>query len=382
MPLIELHLDKMSITGENAKKEQYPFLRAIYTYNAYYGTQGNKLLKVYFSKAFEILSTSILSSAFFSSEIKNNKHIFEEILNHAPFYSVYNLSPTKQIDEEKQGEKDDSSIYNITTDDCDSFIKKLDEWNEKHCKKISPLFTSTAQLISLLCAVFNKSFTQVAYLRKEFEPSKGDELVDLVLRFKYIILNAFGFFLKKSGVRIAANIAIDAERKTLRNESEFKKSPTYKYNVEWANDEDNGKYKEFMQSIEEHPVFVKFDYKKTSARITNQSNSGQSTQSTKNTRGRPSKIDKHSPDTALKQKAMILFRKYFSEEDFGRFKSLTDYIIERGAIDNENIKKKSSELFLEFKGLLGDIEKLYKTTDLVKLYSELSQIFDEGQSNA
>ena len=90
------------------KNEKYPFLLAIYTYNAYYGTQGNKQRKVYFSKAFEILATSILNASICRKEI--DKQNFSEILNDAPFYSVYNLNPTKQVDEEKQNEEDDASV--------------------------------------------------------------------------------------------------------------------------------------------------------------------------------------------------------------------------------------------------------------------------------
>uniref|UniRef100_UPI0022E88CEB hypothetical protein n=1 Tax=Aeromonas sp. QDB20 TaxID=2989835 RepID=UPI0022E88CEB len=249
MPPIELHLDKMSITGENAKNEKYPFLLAIYTYNAYYGTQGNKQLKVYFSKAFEILATSILNAARCHNGI--DKRTFSDILNDAPFYSVYNLSPTKQVDEEKQDEKDESSVDTIGAENCDNFIAELEKWNINRRESISTLFTNPAQRISLLSAVFNKIFTQISYLRMVFEVDKGDNLVDLSLRFKYIVLNAFGFFLKESGSRITANTAIDAAQKTLRNDNEFKKTPTYKGNVEWINEEGNEKYKEFIHAIEE-----------------------------------------------------------------------------------------------------------------------------------
>lgn len=265
MPPIELHLDKMSITEENANNEKYPFLLAIYTYNAYYGTQGNKQRKVYFSKAFEILATSILNASICRKEI--DKQSFSEILNDAPFYSVYNLNPTKQVDEEKQNEEDDASVVTIGAENCDNFIEELEKWNLNHRESISNLFTNPTQIISLLSAVFNKAFTQISYLRKVFDVEKGDELVDLSIRFKYIVLNAFGFFLKESGSRIAANTAIDATQNTLRNDNEFKKTPTYKGNVEWINEEGNEKYKEFIHAIEDHPIFVKFESGKTSAKI-------------------------------------------------------------------------------------------------------------------
>lgn len=374
MPPIELHLDKMSITRENISQEKYPFLLAIYTYNAYYGTQANKQLKIYFSKAFEILSTSILSTALFYNEI--DKHIFSEILNDAPFYSVYNLSPTKQVDEEKQGEEDEFSAYTIGADVCERFIAELEKWNREHRENISALFTNSAQLISLLSAVFNKSFTQVAYLRKEFEPSKGDELVDLSLRFKYITLNAFGFFLKESGVRIAANIAIGAERTTLRDENEFKKSPTYKGNVEWINDDSNEKYKKFMQAVEAHPVFVTFDNEKTSARITNQSNY------TSQSQGRPANKKNReknlNPSNKQKYDAKKLVENILGNIKLKEMISLIkNNDIDSGIYHKDDIKK----LYHELKKIFGDTSTLNKATDIVKLYVVLESHFNQGYFN-
>lgn len=378
MPPIELHLDKMSITKDNIEKEQNPFLLAIYTYNAYYGTQGNKQLKIYFSKAFEILSTSILNANYFHEEIRNSTNIFEEILNQAPFYSVYNLSPTKQVDEEKQSEEDESSVYSITVSECESFIKELDEWNEDYHDKISTLFANPSQLISLLSAVFNKSFTQISYLRKEFDPSKGDELIDLVLRFKYIILNAFGFFLKENGIRIASNIAIEAEKITLRDDSKFKNTPTYKGNVEWINEEGNVKYKEFISAIENHPVFVKLDDRVPSAKITTQSNSWQSSKDKVNSKT-TSPTKKFRPSNNLQQMALKSFNELFNNEGFYNYKSLIKYIGTDEFDKNENIKEKSEQLLNSFRTLLGDINKLYKTTDLAKLYLVLSIKLNQGK---
>ncbi|WP_205619638.1 hypothetical protein, partial [Aeromonas bestiarum] len=381
MPPIELHLDRMSITKDNIEKEKNPFLLAIYTYNAYYGTQGNKQLKIYFSKAFEILSTSILNANYFPEKVRDSKNIFEEILNQAPFYSVYNLSPTKQVDEEKQSEEDESSVYSITESECEYFIKELDKWNEDFHDKISTLFTNSAQLISLISAVFNKSFTQISYLRKEFDPSKGDELIDLVLRFKYIILNAFGFFLKENGIRIPSNIAIEAEKITLRDESKFKNTPTYKGNVEWINEEDNVKYKEFIISIENHPIFVKLDDRRPSAKITTQSNSLPSRKDKVNSK-LTSPRKKFRPSNDLQKKALKSFNELFNEVGFYNYKSLMEYISTDEFDKDEKIKEKSALLFNSFRTLLGDISRLYKTTNLAKLYLVLSIKFNQGKLDA
>ncbi|MFM4917098.1 hypothetical protein ACEUCL_04935 [Aeromonas dhakensis] len=373
MPPIELHLDKMSITGENAKNEKYPFLLAIYTYNAYYGTQGNKQLKVYFSKAFEILATSILNAARCHNGI--DKRTFSDILNDAPFYSVYNLSPTKQVDEEKQDEKDESSVDTIGAENCDNFIAELEKWNINRRESISTLFTNPAQRISLLSAVFNKIFTQISYLRMVFEVDKGDNLVDLSLRFKYIVLNAFGFFLKESGSRITANTAIDAAQKTLRNDNEFKKTPTYKGNVEWINEEGNEKYKEFIHAIEEHPIFVKFDDKKTSSRITNQSNwTSPSPRSTTKKNGQAKKRASERQQSDAKTAVKNLFGEM-------KLKDVISYI-ENNLNSDKYSKVVIYSLYEKLVNIFGDVNNLHKGADIVRLYAALDSKFKQGSLNA
>ncbi|TNJ15570.1 hypothetical protein CF111_19735 [Aeromonas sobria] len=374
MPPIELHLDKMSITGENTKNEQYPFLLAIYTYNAYYGTQGNKQRKVYFSKAFEILTTSILNANSCQKEI--DKNTFSEILNDAPFYSVYNLSPTKQVDEEKQDEEDESSVDTIGADNCDNFIAELERWNVNHRESISTLFTNPAQLISLLSAVFNKTFTQISYLRKVFDVENGDELVDLSLRFKYIILNAFGFFLKESGVRIAANIAIGAAQKTIRDDNEFKKSPTYKGNVEWINEEGKDDYKKFIHAIEKHPIFVEFDDKKTSSRITNQSKWTSPTTSPRPTTKKNDNLKKR-PNERQKSDAKTAVESVFGEM---KLKEATSYIEHNLDLKKYNINDITS-LYHKLVNIFGNVNSLHKGTDIVRLYAELDSKFKKGSLN-
>ncbi|MFM4812705.1 hypothetical protein [Aeromonas dhakensis] len=371
MPPIELHLDKMSITGKYAEKEQYSFLLAIYTYNAYYGTQGNKQRKVYFSKAFEILATSILNANLCRKEI--DKQCFSEILNDAPFYSVYNLSPTKQVDEED--EKDEYSVDTIGSENCDAFIAELEKWNVNHRESISNLFTNPTQIISLLSAVFNKVFTQISYLRKVFDVEKGDELVDLSIRFKYIVLNAFGFFLKESGARIAANTAIDAAQKTLRDDTEFKKTPTYKGNVEWINEESNEKYKEFIHAIEEHPIFVKFDDKKTSSRITNQSNwISPSPRSTTKKNGQA----KRRASERQQSDAKTAVKNFFGEM---KLKDAISYI-ENNLNSDKYSKVVIYSLYEKLVSIFGDVNNLHKGTDIVRLYAALDSKFKQGSLNA
>ncbi|KFN17558.1 hypothetical protein JM66_19970 [Aeromonas bestiarum] len=49
---------------------------------------------------------------------------------------------------------------------------------------------------------------------------------------------------------------------------------------------------------------------------------------------------------------------------------------------DEKIKEKSALLFNSFRTLLGDISRLYKTTNLAKLYLVLSIKFNQGKLDA
>ncbi|MGL4780401.1 MAG: hypothetical protein ACRCXN_06190, partial [Bacteroidales bacterium] len=368
MPPIELHLDKMSVTKAEADNE-LPSILAIYTYNSYYGTQGNKQLKIYFSRAIELLFTSILNA---SKDNCDNKPLYKEILEQAPFYSVYKLSPTKQVEEEVSDNADDESVDTTFNTENENIIEKIKAWDEKYADVIERAFKNHCQTISLLSAVFNKTLTQIEYLRKSFKTikaSRDDELIDLALRFKYITVNSFAFFLKENGLRVKSNIAIDTNVGTLRNATKFTQSSnTYRENIGWVESSDSIEAK-FISAIAEHPIFV------TQHDITNHENKclylapAKAEEKTTN-----QEADKVS--TQAKQHFYNQFKDTTYDNPTALFNHLND-INETGVAINNSIKEKAMNLFLDLQSMSSEIEILSDRYILKKIYTLLTKMFKE-----
>ncbi|MCH7350105.1 hypothetical protein [Aeromonas sp. MR7] len=369
MPPIELHLDKMSVTKAEADNES-PFLLAIYTYNSYYGTQGNKQLKIYFSRAIELLFTSILNA---SKDEADNKPIYKEILEQAPFYSVYNLNPTKQVEEEVSYEPDEESVDTNFNNENKTLISKIVAWDHEYAELVNQAFANRSQAISLLSAVFNKTFTQIGYLRKSFKTiktSREDELIDLALRFKYITLNSFGFFLKENGIRVTSNIAIETKVETLRNATRFKQSSnTYRENIGWIYSSDSTEAK-LIDAISKHPIFVQLNDLKTlqntSIFIAPPILKEDDEKNKKRLRRIRTKISKEINDK---------FSSFFKNTKYDTPNKLIKYIFEVDAFSDPIVLKKAMDLLSSLKIISKRIEFLSDRHPLKKLYISLTEKF-------
>lgn len=265
MPPLEMHTNNMTITDEQAKQEKNnPLMLDIYTHKAYYNTLGNQQRKIFFSRAFELLSTSLLMIN--SSNINDAEwnHQFKEIFDKPPFYSIHALNPTKLIDEpiayQTPTSQYSDSDKNDEQSDYSDLLKKINTWKENNHEKINDYLSSSGHLISLLAAVFNKTFTQLNLLRAKYHSPnekeiKKDKLIDSILRFHYILINSFGFFIKDREV-ISANLAIGTNISTLRSRREFaSRSNPYRTNVSWIDKAEHSKSASFLQAIISHPVF-------------------------------------------------------------------------------------------------------------------------------
>lgn len=368
MPPIEFHLDKMSITKAEAVN-QNPILLAIYTYNAYYGTQGNKQLKIYFSRAIELLFTSILNA---TQGGDNNNLLYSDILEQAPFYSIYNLNPTKQVEEEVSANADDESVDTAFNAENENIIEKINEWDKKHADIISNVFKNHCQTISLLSAVFNKTLTQIGNLRKSFktiQASRDDELIDLALRFKYITINSFAFFLKENGLRVKSNIAIDTKVDTLRNATKFTQSSnTYRENIEWV-ESSNSIEAKFIRAIAEHPIFV------TQDDITNHEDKRLYLAPAK-TEEKTANQDADKVSTQAKQYFYNQFKDTIYDNPTALLNHLNIINNTDATIDN-SIKEKVRNLFSDLQSISSDIENLSDRYVLKKIYTLLMKMFKE-----
>ncbi|MCH1925049.1 hypothetical protein L9G74_00295 [Shewanella sp. C32] len=296
MPPLEMHTDRMSITNDNAKEDKSKLALGVYTNWAYYSTQGNQQRKIFFSRAFELLATSLFMASSLKNENKEAwKDIFINIFNSVPFYSIHALNPTKTVNENSPDDLENGSKNITASNDANEDIKiivdfsnELINWVEKYASILQDYITDTSHLIALLSAVFNKAFSQLNILRERYhnDKNKEDQLLDAILRYRYILVNAFASFIKSDGV-VQANLALDTLPTTLRDINYFSSfSSTYKRNVGWihtsaasehSNNDTKGALSEsskddlkdttvdkientsgvkFLESILNHPIFT------------------------------------------------------------------------------------------------------------------------------
>ncbi|MFA0181108.1 hypothetical protein AB4463_11905 [Vibrio cyclitrophicus] len=319
MPPLEMHTDNMSVTETNAKNVKNPIALAIYTHWAYYSTQGYQQRKIFFSRAFDLLATSLfMAAASNTSEVdehgkaelidKDKRNKFREILNTVPFYSIHALNPTKTVEEDLS--KEGSIAENLESDHeegdsalVDQFSGHLLQWTKDNQLDVQAYIKDSTRLVALLSAVFNKAFSQLNLLRNLYHKGEHPEeqLLDGILRFRYIVANAFGFFIKSKGV-VPANLALTTSHITLREKATFaNSSSTYKRNVSWVDlpekvddslGEDEGSEQtgptlsstevieaRFVKAVMNHPVFTQLGVdinscvSEQSALITNSSGS-------------------------------------------------------------------------------------------------------------
>lgn len=282
MPPLEMHTNAVSITKKNESSEQTKkIIFNIYTDRTYYNSQETLQRKIFFSRAYDILGTSLIMAV--KKDRSNNsewRSVFERIFSSRPFYSIFSINPTKTIDDynEVESESMESEVeLDTLKENVDQFITDIFSWNEMYAENINNFIGNSSQLVSLLSAVFNKTFSQLNILRYRYNVNVDDSLIDAILRFFYISTNAFGFFIKENGY-IATNVAINTSITRLRDRDSFiKESSTYRDNVAWALESESDAAK-FLQAIIDHPIFEKIidlDFKScanyTSSKITNSS---------------------------------------------------------------------------------------------------------------
>jgi hypothetical protein len=300
MPPLEMHTRRMTISNNAIKEEKIKnsVLFNLYTHRDYYGSQGSQTYKVFFSRAFEILGSSLLMLNINLTKTYYDNiwiELLNKILSDAPFYCIHAINPTKyttqeegansdEIDEVDEEVAEQASKYGFEI----SFAQDLATWSVKHSIILSLL--QRESLLPLLHAVFNKVFTQLHLLRINHNKLEDEHLSDTARRFEYIVINAFATFLKKSGV-VKANLASSARSATIRNHSDFiNKEHVFTRNVGVFVDLKSGVYNgdnnedyfenplagKLIAAIWDHPIFSTnhsrtddlkplgaFEYKKT-----------------------------------------------------------------------------------------------------------------------
>lgn len=229
----------------------------VYTYGDLYSTMGNSNQYVFISRAFELITYSFL--------MKRNEaptSSLNSILSRRPFYSIFNIAPTKTI---ISGEDDD--IDNITTSTAADKISNVEvlekvimQWRKTH----SALFETiqSEKLLPIFSFMFNKVFT--AFHSFKFEnyigsnTVKNEHLTDHIKRFEFILLNsAYTAMIK--GEAIEANVGVTKNQATIRSKKLFKSRDRTLYrNMARFNSqfkEQESIEHQFIRALESHPLF-------------------------------------------------------------------------------------------------------------------------------
>jgi len=286
MPPIEIFSGKISISYKAVKSvfdntenkndddiERSRVLLDLFTFTNYYDLTLKTIRQVFFSRAFDVLSSSLLNyQKALTKEEKLTELLLQEresrlifwnkvltdIFKTAPFYSMPALFPTKafNVNVDLSEEKDDSNDNVLENTTIDYLSKKITVWEETYSAELSSYPSESLQ--PLLFSVFNKSFTQLKILRQKVESpgwQKDDAskecLSDLALRFKYITLNSFATFMKPAPV-VLQNVALTPNLKTIRDFKIHRSvSPPIRDNIGYFFAFDRDPLKGIFSSLEE-----------------------------------------------------------------------------------------------------------------------------------
>ncbi|TKV21364.1 hypothetical protein FDX01_08585 [Citrobacter sp. wls613] len=271
MPALEFIMEPMFISKSVAEaKNGNPLLLALYTHHDYYSRQLNRRHHIFFSRAFEIIGWSLLAitgnlpDTFYQKD--KFTAIFQDIFLRAPFYSIFAMNHTREIEE-----ADDNFNQPDNPVDYSSHINELIEKIYDWCKKRKITELKGKNLIPLLSVIFNKAFSQLAVLRMNLldkKKAREELLSDLARRFEYIFINSLLTF-TKDGLVVNTNVATGARASVVRDYVEFTKyDRTLSRNlsgvIDLTVDDDNSlnlkninksEYAELVIAMWCHPIF-------------------------------------------------------------------------------------------------------------------------------
>lgn len=242
----------------------------LYTHGDTYSSLGNTYQYVFMSRAFEIIFYS-----FINDSPENQQINLLNILNKTPFYSVFNIAPTKTIVGEGSVEDEDSTLIDNKVKTSEVLNELILNWKKKHRELFSSF--DTKSLVSIFSYMFNKTFTsfnifkQAVFLKQSFgnDVETSEHLTDLAKRFEYILINS-AYTAAIQGVAVQANVAFTRNQKTIRSVSAFNSSDRvltrnknrFKQEIEQSaksqSPKDNllGTADFFIKAIEDHPIFT------------------------------------------------------------------------------------------------------------------------------
>lgn len=270
------------VDGSVAKKEQEQtrvascsldgLLVTLYTQEDAYSTLVNNYRFVCLSRAFEVLLYSFLIP---DSGLKVADNV-RGILNRRPFYSIFNMSPTKALEDESiddQGDRIEDKdewtfVRNMDNSGaigkdaiCDVLEVEILNWRNKHQALFEGI--SGEKLIPIFAYMFNKTFTAFHSFRFNNFIKGGsyenEYLTDHIKRFEYMLVNAAHTAMIES-TAVHASVAITPRQKTIRDPKEFRRyDRTLGRNtalLEAQEADESSTKRLFINSLKDHPLFT------------------------------------------------------------------------------------------------------------------------------
>ncbi len=191
--------------------------------------------------------------SFVNKSIDIEKDIYN-ILGRRPFYSIFNASPTKVIqdgDYEEEVEKESDSKRSS----AEILAGEINIWKINNREFFDEI--NSSDLISIFSFMFNKTFSALN-LYKSNKTYTDEHLTDLARRFELILVNS-AMTASIKGNAINANVAQTDNYSTLRNYKEFEKyDRTITRNNEKLKEENiaDGFCVRFIDVLWKHPIFV------------------------------------------------------------------------------------------------------------------------------
>jgi hypothetical protein len=342
---------KNSLIGNGEMPRNYridTILKDIYTESKIYSTLNNERQFVFFSRAFELILFSFFQS---KNDIAQVESIYQ-ILSRKPFYSLIKLAETK-IAVEGEAESNSNSkgtLADTTSTSSIALFSLIVEWQKEYAHLLHN--SSKTQYIAVFSYAFNGVFTALNIIKGNLSSKLDDEyLTDMILRFKYNLLNAIvraGIY----GEAIQANVLVGAKANTVRTITDtdtpertytrnYKKLEDQIKNVKLADDAELAAKLELVQSlhnaISTHPVFSIFMDKNNNAKTILKVGSGEETESL------PLLLFRDANDEELKQARVL--REYIGNT----YKSVAFFLqfLDPRVKNTDTIKKRLEAVFNE-----------------------------------
>ena len=203
---------RKSLNDNGELSTSYPIvdiLKDIYTESKVYSKLNNEFQFIFFSRSFELILFSFFQS---KNDILQVENIYQ-ILSRKPFYSLIKLAETKVAVE---GEPESSDVIEDTTSkSAIALFSLIVDWQKEHALLFQK--SSKAKYIALFSYVFNGVFTALNIIKGNLASKlDGEHLTDMILRFKFNLLNAIvraGIY----GEAIQANVLVSAKPSTVRS---------------------------------------------------------------------------------------------------------------------------------------------------------------------